>query len=174
MSKFRNIKVRIESPEQCEAMQMVLFEHKCYWPFSKNVPQNLHAKFIFVDGSGCFGWGKEGEENHFNSKVALEMSAQSIIDPYYDVKIAWANGETVQYLDGGVWVDLNMKNAIDFIASNYWRVKPKTKTIKAMMQDWYNPLSKQVLSTEVGVGYTAQCLKLGEPYEKEFEVPNDW
>lgn len=175
MSKFRNIKVRVESKEQSEAVQKALFNDFCEWGDGTQVISLQYAKCLIVDGHGIMTAIIDPTDSRFNNHISKEVSAQSIIDPYYDVKIAWANGEVVQWVSklGGGWFDWESDIKIDLNQGQYWRVKPKTKKIKVMMQDWYSPISGLTASSEVGVPDSKGWVKIGEPYEKEFEVPND-
>lgn len=57
-------------------------------------------------------------------------------DQLKEVKIAWARGETVQYLYGHSgnqeWLDWKIKNGINFEHSHGWRVKQKTIMINGI------------------------------------------
>lgn len=45
------------------------------------------------------------------------------------IKLAWANGETVQYFDGSSWWDWPHDDCLDLLRYDRWRVKPKPITV---------------------------------------------
>src|SRR5690625_2503124 len=46
-----------------------------------------------------------------------------------EIKLAWANDETVQYYVGGVWATWESKSHLSLQVSSRWRVEPKTINI---------------------------------------------
>lgn len=176
MSKYRNIKVHVPTPEISEAVQEKLFEDGCYWGLSiGKKADRARTPFLYVDEYGDIRWGLC--ESDFNSNTRKEVPYQSILDPLYDIKIAWANGEALQYRFKGDddWIDWNTKASIHIGRGEEWRVKPKTKIIKQWERRyWDGKLANIVMTTDEKPDWSVLgCDWIGEPELKEYEVPND-
>ena len=173
MSKFRNIKVYVPTPEISEAVQKVLFEDGCRWEFNGKGVEGERLPFLYVDKYGDIRWGLCGSV--FNGDGRKEVPYQSILDPYYDVKIAWANGEVVQYKTiTGEWVDWARESSISLNISECWRIKPKTKTIKQWERKYGDGLYVCTMKSLDETPHWSEKLNwIGDAYEAEYEVPND-
>lgn len=85
---------------------------------------------------------------------------------YYDVIVAWANGEQVQFFDDcyyNQWIDHveSKEHTPDFGGDTLWRIKPKTHRKKYRMA---------LLKTKIDSWVTAICLDgytLDSPAERE-------
>lgn len=180
MSKFRNIKIHVPTPEISEKAQKILFESGCLWN-GKIAPIVMltESKYLFVDSDGAIT--KEDSdstyfENHDNKLVSHQeiLAEASIV-----VKKAWANGETIQFNTSGSWFDWRSGTSLALDAYKDWRIKPKTKTIR----QWeYKMLSKcgsevhtiQFMHEALAVESHRDCKSaITAPALKEYEVPND-
>lgn len=172
MSKYRNIKVCVPTREINEAVQIVLINNGVKWRSRLDGVNHLDRNFLVVDEQGFLGFFGDGRES-FEKGNEKEVPYRSILDPFYDVKIAWANGEVVQYKARGEWHDWENMAALVTDIYSEWRVKPKTKTIKQWERKY---LQGGLVMTMVVSGpddsNNMECW-IGEAYEAEYEVPND-
>lgn len=174
MRKYRNIKIHVPTPEISEAVQEKLIEDGCCWGSIGKKVDRTRTPFLYVDEYGEILWGTC--EPDFNGDTRKEVSYKSILDPYYDVKIAWANGETVQYRFKGddKWGDWNPKASIHIGRGEEWRIKPKTKTIKQWeRKHWNGRRVITIVSAKHEPVWDVGFVWLSEPELKEYEVPNE-
>lgn len=173
MSKFRNIKVYVPTPEISEAVQKKLFEGGCHWEVSGKVVNRERFPFLYVDNYGVIRWNQCESGFNFNGDGCKEVPYQSILDPHYDIKIAWANGEEVQYKSGGEWHDWVSIEALAMGARGEWRVKPRTKTIKQWERKYH--VSGVVFTMIIADKNDDKEVDtwIGEAYQAEYEVPSD-
>lgn len=178
MSKFRSIKIHVPTSEISEAVQEKLILDGCRWEFNGKGVRGERLPFLYVDKYGDIRWGLCGSV--FNGDGRKEVPYQSILDPYYDVKITWANGEVVQRLiqtdDGEKWVDWHDSDSLDIHCGYDWRIKPKTKTIKQWERKYYDQKSglvKTYPAKESPVFVGKEWVLIGDAYEAEYEVPNE-
>lgn len=133
MKKFRDIKVRV-TPENSELVQQALFDDGCKWLSITGEVRDvfdLYAPYIFVFDDGFIKWSDE--DHVFNDSQLEEVSAQRVLDPLLDVKLAWANGEEVQRRDQDTnWMDWEQSHRLNLSLGHEWRVKPKTIMIGDM------------------------------------------
>ena len=173
MSKYRNIKVHVPTPEISEAVQKKLFEDGRFWAEGGADLKGATYPYLYVSYEGEMSYGKLKEI--FFGAEHYAVHYQSILDPYYDVKIAWAGGEAVQWRSCRVdhWIDWTSKLSLDLGHNMDWRIKPKTKTIKQWERKY---LQGDIVMTMVVSGpddsNNMECW-IGEAYEAEYEVPND-
>lgn len=174
MSKYRNIKIHVPTPEISEAVQKKLFEDGCCWVgFNQDDPQYADSQYLHV--LSCGRMAKADCKTVFISALEKEVSYQSILDPYYDVKIAWANGEGVQYRIKGAddWFDWELDNGIAISDYEEWRIKPKTKTIKQWERKYHvNGVVYTMIIADKNDDKDVDTW-IGDAYEVEYEVPND-
>lgn len=174
MSKYRNIKVHVPTPEISGAVQKKLFEDGVKWWSGSVGLKYLGKRFLAVDEKGRLSAFYDGEEG-FKECQEKEVPYQSILDPLYDVKIAWANGEAVQYRfkgDDG-WIDWGHKASIHIGGGEEWRVKPKTKTIKQWERKYLQgDIVMTMVVSDPDDSNNMECW-IGEAYEAEYEVSND-
>lgn len=103
------------------------------------------------------------------------------MDDLKEVKMAWANGETVQRIintdNGEEWVDWRYSSYLDIESGHDWRVKPKYKTVKQWERKYYNPeigVCTSVSDRPRNDWNTYEGVKLNwitEQYLVEYEVP---
>ena len=181
MSKFRNIKVYVPAPEISEAVQKKLFEDGCEWFSSGRVVSDRDYTYLFVESTGVMTRTSRENSHIFAERSNKEVPYQSILDPYYDIKIAWANGEGVQYRIKGAddWFDWELDNGIAISDYEEWRIKPKTKTIKQWEykktifegeQVYTVVFRNEALAME---SYRDCRTAITKPTLVEYEVPND-
>mgnify|MGYP007126633083 CR=1 FL=1 len=175
MSKYRNIKIHVPTPEISEKVQEKLFEDGCFWDVSnRHEVKSTDSQYLYVTSRGSIECG--AYKSTFVDAAEKEVPYQSILDPYYDVKIAWANGEAVQYRFKGDddWFDWNPKASIHIECGYDWRIKPKTKTIKQWERKcWDGLYVLTVKSLDKTPQWSEQLNWIGDAYEAEYEVPND-
>ena len=179
MSKYRNIKIHVPTPEISEKVQEKLFEDGCFWDVSnRHEVKSTDSQYLYVTSRGSIECG--AYKSTFVDAAEKEVPYQSILDPYYDVKIAWANGEAVRYRFKGDddWFDWNPKASIHIGRGEEWRIKPKTKTIKQWEQKYMLNCIKEVLTyqntdKQKVIDETKGHTLIGDIYEAEYEVPND-
>lgn len=172
--KYRNIKIRV-NPENSAAVQEALFDDGCEWLSGGKEIQHEDSLYLFVSQNGILV--KEDSDGfYFKEHRYTEVAAQSIIDPNYEVKLAWANGETVQFYNDG-WVDWNNASNLSTDWFEDWRIKLKSKIIKQWERKYWSGSSVEVAtSRNMSALYHGEASNepwLGEAYEAEYEVPND-
>lgn len=179
MSKFRSIKIHVPTSEISEAVQIELAKHGCIRHGYKGTPSNPDFPYIHVSADGVMIYALSENESVFINSVR-EVPYQSILDPNYDIKIAWANGEAIQRKvetdDGVRWVDWHDSNSLDLECGYDWRIKPKTKTIKQWERKYYDQKSglvKTYPAKESPVFVGKEWVLIGDAYEAEYEVPNE-
>lgn len=186
MSKFRDIKVNVPTPEISEKVQNAFFKDGVRWSGGGNTADFLCSKYLFVDKRGIL-YKTESGLDFFKGEPETEVPYQSILDPYYDVKIAWANGDAIQRkqlkftdlgkLVLGEWEDFTPIDYLNLNSGEEWRVKPKTKTIKQWERKAFNPYIDMVVVVVTSRDRNHISLNndlpmwIGEAYEAEYEVP---
>lgn len=173
MSKYRNIKIHVPTPEISEKVQEKLIEDGCCWGSIGKKVDRTRTPFLYADEYGKILWGTC--ESDFNGDGRKDVPYQSILDPYYDVKIAWANGEVVQYMCwGDTWYDWEGADQLVLDVHHDWRIKPKAKTIKQWeRKHWNGRRVITIVSAKHEPVWDVGFAWLSEPELKEYEVPNE-
>lgn len=172
MSKYRNIKIHVPTPEISKAVQEKLIEDGCCWDFGGKKVCGTRNPFLYVNEYGDIRWGLC--ESHFNGDSRKEVSYQSILDPLYDIKIAWANGEVIQFRVNGKWYDWEGADRLVLDVHHEWRVKPRLKIYKQWERKfWDGKNVNMARSTDENPDWDVGLEWINEPELKEYEVPND-
>lgn len=74
MSKFRNIKLRVNGPDQVKAALTFLFEDGCQWCGGGVDFKNLNATHLFVSRFGNISYMDDGDEAYFRDNSNNEVT----------------------------------------------------------------------------------------------------
>lgn len=173
MNKYRNVKIRVNETNS-GAVQMKLFDDGCKWLLIGKNFYALSAQYLFVDMAGIITMSSD-DGDYFNKHRYEEITAQQILNTYREVKLAWANGDTVQYKETpcSEWSDWDSRSKILLGWYSEWRVKPKTKTIKQWERKYYANGRVITMTFSCDPGDVDGIDWLGDAYQAEYEVPNN-
>lgn len=93
MSKYRNVKIAIESPEHSEYVQNKFFEDGCRWSSLGKVVQLTDNPYLFVNAVGEITYSKY-------KQTFLEEKAKEITMPMTFTKSDFKSGMVVKFLNG--------------------------------------------------------------------------
>lgn len=73
--QFRNIKIRVDGPDQVRAALKFLFENGCRWAGAggTNVEYKLHATYLFVGTTGLVTYIDDSDDVYFRRDAAKEI-----------------------------------------------------------------------------------------------------
>ena len=139
---MENLKIRVSTAEESKEAQELLFALGCKW-FTGLGIKHLDAQFLYVqDNKITMGYDSDAFScslfkcvtiHQLRQMVADKTTSNGLLTPQ-QAKLAWVNGEDVQYSFVGDWYDIDAKTEIGIFdrKDTVLRIKPRTITLNGI------------------------------------------
>ena len=136
---MENLKIRVNNEAESKEAQELFFKLGYIWSTGLGV-QHLDGKFLYArNGIITLGYDSNNFENSENKEITINQLRQMVADKAglltpQQAKLAWANGEDVQYSFVGDRYDIDAKTEIGIFdrKDTVLRIKPRTITLNGI------------------------------------------